>query len=281
MVPQNVVVCAAIRKTIEYAKLFQYPLTNGELRERLFDVEVDEATFQAALNSLQLQPDKDLIELRAARERISDEAIQNAQRHLQTLASMPFVRMVAFSGSTAHRNMTTGEDLDLFMIVEDGKLWAVFLLAMVWAKLKGLRKLLCMNYLISDAALPLFEHDAFTAQQVASLKPFFGKAVYDRFIEMNPFVRRHFPNFNPALHRECYQEIPASPVKALLEGVLRWGPAQLLERFSRRVLGSYLRRKAGHAAKSGDCDVLLEPRRLKLHMTSHKRAILETPLLRF
>ena len=45
-------------------------------------------------------------------------------------------------------------------------------LATVWAKLKGLRELLCMNYLISDAALPLFEHDAFTAQQVARTLPF-------------------------------------------------------------------------------------------------------------
>ncbi|HYR83025.1 MAG TPA: glycosyltransferase family 1 protein [Terriglobia bacterium] len=265
----------AIRKTIAYAKLFQYPLTNDELRERLFDVEVDETTFKEALKSLQLQPDKDLFELRADRERISDEAIQNAQPQLRTLASIPFVRMIAFSGSTAHRNMTTGEDLDLFMVVEDGKLWGVFLLATVWAKLKGLRELLCMNYLISDAALPLFEHDAFTAQQVASLKPFFGKAVYDRFTEMNPFVWRHFPNFDPALHRERYREIPVSRVKALLESALRWGPAQLLERFSRMLLGSYLRRKAGQAAKSGDCDVLLEPRRLKLHMISHKRAILE------
>ena len=264
----------AICKTIAYAKLFQYPLTNDELRERLFDVEVDETTFTEGLKLLQFQSDPALFELRAARERISDEAIQNAQAHLRTLASIPFVRMVAFSGSTAHRNMTTGEDLDLFMVVEDGKLWGVFLLATVWAKLKGLRELLCMNYLISDAALPLFEHDAFTAQQVASLKPFFGKAVYDRFTEMNPFVWRHFPNFNPALHRQCYPEIPASRIKALLEGVLRWGPAQLLERFSRTVLGSYLRRKAGDAAKSGDCDVVLEPRRLKLHMVSHKRAIL-------
>ncbi|PYS24413.1 MAG: hypothetical protein DMG11_24495 [Acidobacteria bacterium] len=196
----------AIGKTIAYAKLFQYPLTNDELRERLFDVEVDETTFTEGLKLLQLQSDPALFELRAARERISDEAIQNAQPDLRTLASIPFVRMVAFSGSTAHRNMTTGEDLDLFMVVEDGKLWGVFLLATVWAKLKGLRELLCMNYLISDAALPLFEHDAFTAQQVASLKPFFGKAVYDRFTEMNPFVWRHFPNFNPALHRQCYPD---------------------------------------------------------------------------
>src|SRR5436309_11371921 len=46
---------------------------------------------------------------------------------------------------------------------------------------------LCMNYVISDQALPLLETDLFTAQQVASLKPIYGKDVYDRFIAANPF----------------------------------------------------------------------------------------------
>src|SRR6185295_7535019 len=111
--------------------------------------------------------------------------------------------------------------VDLFIVVEEGKLWAVFLVAMIWAKLKGLRKRLCMNYLISDAALPLFEHDAFTAQQVASLKPIYGKKVYEQFVGMNPFVRRHFPNFNPRWHRQCYTEIRVSRLKVVLEGILR------------------------------------------------------------
>ena len=266
---------ASIRKTIEYSTLFQYPLREDELRERLFDVRVDEATFRQVLASLQIEPDNRLLQLRAVREQISDRAIREAQPHLRTLASIPFVQMLAFSGSTAHRNMATMEDLDLFMIVEDGKLWAVFVIAMVWAKLKGLRKQLCMNYAISDGALPLFEHDAFTAQQVASLKPFYGKTVYDRFLEKNPFVRVHFPNFTPARHRERYAEIQVSPLKGVLESVLRFGPIQLLERFSRAILGRYFRRKVGHLPKSTDCDVLLEPRRLKLHLSSHKRTILK------
>src|SRR5579862_5575651 len=176
---------AAIHKTIDYAKLFQYPLHPDELHDRLFDVEVDRSTFQQVLDSLHLESDPTLLTTRTQREAISDTAIHEALPHLHTLASMPFIRMIAFSGATAHRNMTSTDDVDLFIIVEDGKLWAVFLLAMLWAKMKGLRKRLCMNYLISDAALPLAETDAFTAQQAASLKPIFGKGVYDRFHEMN------------------------------------------------------------------------------------------------
>ena len=264
----------AIAKTVEYADLFQYPLEPEELRERLFDVQVSEPDFCRVLDSISYRPDAKLLALRADREQISDEGIREAQPHLRRLASIPFVRMIAFSGSTAHRNMTTTEDVDLFMVVEDGKLWAVFLIAMVWAKLKGLRKRLCMNYLISEAALPLLEHDVFTAQQAASLKPVFGKSVYDLFIAANPFVQRYFPNFDQALHRNSHAEIEAPAVKRVLEGVFRFGPVQILERFSRFVLRRYLSGKV-----KPDSDVQLDDRRLKLHLNSHKLSVLRTPLL--
>ncbi len=268
--PQGEALVKAIHKTIEYANVFRYPLQADELQERLFDVEVDEQTFERMLDSLQFKPDAHLLELRREREKISDDAIREVQSHLRTLASMPFVRMVAFSGSTAHRNMTSKEDVDLFMIVEEGKLWAVFLSAMVWAKFKGLRKRLCMNYLISDGALPLTETDLFTAQQVASLKPIYGKATYDRFIAANPFVRRRFPNFQIQRHREMYPEIVAGRGKQIIERVLRIGPVQVLERFSRFVLSRYLCRK-----RTPESEVQLDARHLKLHLHSHKPAILE------
>src|SRR5262249_46030391 len=127
---------------------------------------------------------------------------------------------------------------------------------------------------ISDAALPLFDRDEFTAQQVASLKPFYGKAVYDRFIRANPFVQQCFPNFDPARHRNAYPELESSRLKRFVESVLRLGPVQLLERVSRFALGNYLRKKAGPPADEENPDVLLEPRRLKLHLVSHKREVL-------
>jgi glycosyltransferase involved in cell wall biosynthesis len=261
---------ASIYKTIEYAKLFQYPLTPDELYDRLFDIKVDETTFHRVLDSLHLEPDPDLLKTRANRERISDAATRDVRPHLETLASIPFLRMIAFSGATAHRNMASPDDVDLFIIIEDGKLWAVFLCAMIWAKLKGLRKRLCMNYLLSDAALPLPDTDVFTAQQVASLKPVFGKAFYDRFLEKNPFVRARFPNLNVSRHREMYPEIESGRFKLLLEGVLRLGPIQLLECFSRLILSRYLDRK-----RRPNSEVYLDARHLKLHLSGHRAAVLD------
>ena len=275
-------VAAAIRKTIDYAALFDYPLRPSEIHERLFDVTVDRSTFESVLQQEQLPQigeffsgDSNHIAHRTSREAIADRAIEGAWPGLRFIASIPFVRMLAFSGATAHRNMDTVEDLDLFVVVEGGKVWFAFLTAMIWAKVRGLRRTFCMNYVIGDGVLPLFDHDVFTAQQVASIKPFYGKVCYDRFIEANPFVLRHFPNLDPGNHRNVYPEVQPSPLKRWLEGGLRWGPGWLLERISRVLLGWHFRRKLRAIPPAADCDVLLEAQRLKLHFNDHKNAVLK------
>ena len=101
------------------------------------------------------------------------------------------------------------------------------------------------------------------------------KATYDDFLQSNSFVSRRFPNFQPSRHREAYPEIHTGTMKHILESLLRLGPIQLCERISWKFLGRYLRRKAERVSTRGFVDVLFEARRLKLHMNSHKQAILD------
>ena len=274
-------VAAAIRKTIDYAGLFDYPLRPAEIHQRLFDIAVDSQTFNRVLDQERLSEidgfvnaDPERIAHRIAREATADRAIEGAWPGLRFLASIPFVRMMAFSGATAHRNMDNTEDLDIFVVVEEGKLWFFFLTAMIWAKVRGLRRTFCMNYVLSDAALPLFDHDAFTAQQMTSIKPFFGKACYDRFVKSNPFVQRHFPNFDPLRQRDAYQEIEPSSLKRSFERILSLGPVWVLERTSRKLLGWHFRRKLRALPRASDSDVLIEAQRLKLHFNDHKNTVL-------
>jgi glycosyltransferase involved in cell wall biosynthesis len=270
----------AIQKTVDYAAMFQYPLRIDELHERLFNIKTDVDTVGRVCTDMGIRRFGDFItpvaefpSIRSMRENITDKAVHEVWPHLKTLAGIPFIRMIAFSGATAHRNMSSGEDVDLFIVAEDGKLWATFLMAAVWAKIKGLRRRLCMNYLLSDRALPLYEHDAFTAQQAASIKPIFGKAVYDAFIAGNPFIVEHFPNFQKDRHRSFYQAIRTGKLKAILEVLLRYGPIQLLESASRAVLSRYLQGKTRKTATKTKPDVALDARRLKLHLNSHRTEV--------
>ena len=270
----------AVRSTLEYAARFNYPLTVPELRDRLFRVEASVDEVAAAVEEIGI-PEKDgYLSIRSGhgmgrieREQWTGQVLDEFRRELGFLVSVPFVRMLAFSGATAHRNMTD-RDVDLFAVVEDGKLWATLLMVTLWAKSRGLRRNICLNYIVSDQALPLFETDLFTAQQAASLKPFFGRHVYDRFISLNPFIRRCFPNFDPAIHRNHYREMSPSPLKKFLELLLRLGPVQIVEWTSRIVWGGHLRRKQQSIQDIGATDVLLEKRRIKLHLRSHKQELL-------
>ena len=271
----------SIQDTLSYAALLDYPLTVDELHERLFNVRVTRVELAAALRDSGVTVDNGYVSdnpssvrTRQQREQWSDRVIEEFRPQLAFLARVPFVRMLAFSGATAHRNMRDG-DLDLFAVVEDGKLWAVLLFVTVWAKLKGLRKSICLNYIISDQAMPIFETDAFTAQQMASLRPICGKNVYDRFISVNPFVRRHFPNFNPARQRDFYSEIEEGRLKPVSESLFRFGLVQILEVVSRRGFGAYLEGKRSDAELEGDVAVRLGRKWIKLHLHSHKEGFLE------
>ena len=270
----------AITRTLDYAAGFDYPLTMAELHERLVDVRVDSTELSAALKASgvsihdgYVSGDSAIVDIRRERELWSDRVIEEFWPHVRTLGRLPFVRMLAFSGATAHRNMKD-RDLDLFAIVEDGKLWIVLLFVTVWAKIRGLRENICLNYLISDRAMPLFETDTFTAQQVASLRPVYGTGVYDRFVSLNPFVQRRFPNFDPVKRRNFYDEIKDSWLKRVLESVLRYGPIQVLEVGSRWVLRRYLERKQRRAEAGGETAVLLGRNWIKLHLHSHKEMVL-------
>ena len=66
-----------------------------------------------------------------------------------------------------------------------------------------------------------------------------------------------------------YREIEAGRGKKLFEGVLRLGPAQIFERLSRFVLTRYFSKK-----RTPESELQLDERRLKLHLHSHKPAIL-------
>lgn len=269
----------AILSTLDYADQFDYPLTPAELRDRLFDVPASPEHLESALRELDLGIEEGYLarrpglgRIRIERERRTARVLEAFRRELAFVASVPFVRMLAFSGATAHENMAD-DDVDLFAVVEDGKLWAVVAGITLWAKARGLRRNICLNYVVSERALPLFETDLFTAQQAASLKPFYGKAVYDRFLQANPFLRRVFPNFDASRHRDRYPELAEPRFKSFLEAVLRWGPVQVAERLSRKIWGRHLEAKRA-AACSDESDVLLETRRIKLHLNSHRRKVL-------
>jgi hypothetical protein len=188
---------------------------------------------------------------------------------LKLISNMPFVRMVALSGSLAHLNAEGSADLDLFVITTPHRVWSVTLAALVLTKLLRCRKHLCMNYVVSEHALAIEPQDLFSANQIIHLRPVIGHRVFERFVKANPFVRDYYPNFEvPSGQPESQDPSP----KSLIERVLSCGAAQLAERVARSLYGWHLRRKA--ASWHSRDQVRLERECLKLHTSSHRQWVL-------
>lgn len=270
----------AVLRSVVYASLFDYPLEPAQLESSLIGVAADQAAIERWWRESDLLQAtieyrdglyfpagrSDLVRTRSRREGVSRELLDRDRRIVSFVANLPFVRMVALSGSLAHLNAEDSADLDLFVITAPHRVWSVTVATVVLSKLLGWRKRLCMNYVVSEHAMSIAPCDLFSANQIIHLRPIVGGDVFTRFLEANPFVKRLYPNFADLN--------PASPHarKPFVERILSLGMAPLAERLARGWYGWHLRRRAS-TWHSRD-QVRLEPECLKLHTSSHRASTL-------
>lgn len=270
----------AVLQSVIYASLFDYPLTLAQLRDSLVGVAADEAAIlawwsgSALLQSAIERRDglffpagrSDLIETRRRREALSRHLLHRDRPMLSLVSRMPFVRMVALSGSLAHLNAERSADVDLFVITSAHRVWLVTVAVLLVAKIMGWRRRLCMNYVISERQMAIMPADLFSANQIIHLRPLTGWSTFQQFLAANPFVARHYPNYRTGPNPSAFSPTPSWQTVA--ERVLSLGFAPAAERACRAVYRRHLVRRSA-TWQSGD-QVRLEDECLKLHTTSHR-----------
>jgi glycosyltransferase involved in cell wall biosynthesis len=223
-----------------------------------------------APNGLLVLAGRDDLVARRQQGAVQTEALLERNRRVLTaVATLPFIRMVGFSGGTAHRNPGVKPDIDLFIVAAKGRAYTVYALLFLATKVTGTRHIVCPNYLIDETELTIaYHHDLFTAHQLVSVRPASGGSTYQAFCESNAdWVRSFFPGFQPrdsevSLGRPGLQragELFLGPVAALIERLARWG------------LRTQLRRRAARAPQG---DVVLADGILKLHLSDYRRRVL-------
>jgi hypothetical protein len=278
----------AIARSVLYASLFDYPLTLAQLRQSLIEsrqtateiLQVYEGS--AALGAVVEQRDgfffprgrADLIDERRRRESRSRAFLRRHHLLLSLVCLIPYVRMVALSGSIAHLNLEGDGDLDLFIVTRGGRVWSVTVAVVVLAKLMRRRSIVCANYVVADSHLALDAQDLFSASQIVHLKPLVGRDVFRAFVAANPFVTRYYPNFHeagsPALPFRRATVFDA--VKRAAERLLAW-PWNGLEALCRSAYRGYLRKRS--ATWESPEQVRLEDHAVKLHTRSHRHSVME------
>lgn len=269
---------SAILATVAYADLFDFPLTSTEIHRFLIGKAATLSDVQTLLKQLIIDgklrtqhgyymlPER--LHLVALREKRTDHANhlwKSAERYARWLSRIPFVRMVAVTGSLAVDNPQQDADIDFLIVTSNDRLWLcrLFVIGVVrWAARQGIE--LCPNYFLSERAIALSERDIYTGRELVQMRPLFGKQTYCKMVTANAWVSTLLPNSRTQLQPLVLDQEQFRP-KRWLEIALNSPIGAWLERWEQRRRMTQLTAAAAHIPEAE-----FSPNRCKGHVTAHR-----------
>jgi hypothetical protein len=243
----------AVVRSVAYGDVFEYPLRAPEVHRYLHGVSATpEATADALARRSSpggaltcrdgfytLPGRADLVDLRRRRTAHARALWPKALKYGRLIAELPFVRMVAVTGSLAWDNVDAGADVDYLIVTEPDRLWVTRWLVAALGRVAGREGVsLCPNYMVSERALLLAERNLYGAYELVRMVPIAGLDLHRRLFDANPWALSHLPNATePALPPLSHvPDAPPWPTRALVE------VARLGEKTLRSPLGTALER---------------------------------------
>jgi hypothetical protein len=276
-------------RTVAYADLFDYPLTVPEVYRYLAGVAAPLSAVREVLENhglsdhrlaqnrgyVTLHGREELVERRLYREAVSTRMWRKGVRYGRAIASLPYVRLVAVTGTLAVNNMEPGQDIDYLIVTAPERVWLARMFALVFVYLGRLEKLtICPNYVFSSGVLSQFEPSFFTAHELAQMIPLFGLDTYQELLQANAWVRRYLPNaFAPFPDRFSRRVTPLLP--ALKRSAERALLGKLGDALEERERGRKISRLRQEAAECGTRAAAFTPDCCKGHMEDHGGRIQE------
>lgn len=194
-------------KVIIYFSIFKYPLKKEEIFS--FSSAKIIQNIEYELNDLVAKKiifkhgdyysdvnDKSLVKRRLRGNKMAKEIMPKALKRAKLIMSFPFIESVSISGSLSKNYYDNDGDIDFFIITKPRHLWMARTLLILYKKifLLNSRKYFCVNYFISSDRLKIAEQNAFTATELMTLIPVYGKRIFNRFLESNYWAKEVYPN---------------------------------------------------------------------------------------
>lgn len=165
----------------------------------------------------------------------------------ELVAACPWVKCVMLVGSVATGGLCQGDDLDLNVVVEDGRKYSTNVIGSLlnrkysyrFRKVLGMQReghylvpmVVCLNIIWEESQVhPLVRQDEQVAYEVYSSDVLYGREYFDRMIQSNEWMMDHFPQMYYGTDPEAVPHVPSSG-----------GRVGLLERISRGGLFSFER----------------------------------------
>lgn len=246
-----------IIKTLAYYDIFSYPLKADEVYQNL---PVNHCSSAEVKNELEhlcqknllfkindfylLQNNYEFVNRRIEGNKLCDRRLKSAFKMSKLISKFPFVRAILLSGSISKGFMEKDSDVDYFIITKPGRLWVTKLFLTLFKKviLLNSRRVFCINYYIDYEHLEIDEKNVFTATEIVTLIPVFGKKYYDEFYEKNNWVKNYFPNF-PKRNNRMIDKDSDSRLQKIFERIFENRFGDWLDDFAMRLFSETIKRK--------------------------------------
>ena len=234
-----------ILKTLAYFDVFNYPLTNIEVRrflpQKCNQLVVNELLYQLTKENriynindfYSLQNEPQLAEIRIAGNKRAIQLLKIAQRAARLLSWFPFVESVAVSGSLSKNFADQNADIDFFIITSPNRLWIARTCMHNFKKFTYLirkQSWFCMNYYIDEMQMEIVEKNHFTAMEIVTLMPMQGINCFRKFLEANSWTANYFrrqtffeeknKEIKKVFFRRCFERIFSSNLGDIVENWL-------------------------------------------------------------
>lgn len=211
----------SIIKTLSWFSLFSQPLTREELWRFLwrapkisyvdFLKKIEEMAKEQKINEkfsfLFLPRAENLIELRHKRTADFDKKMQIALLGARKLRLIPFVRAVFVCNNLSFETADAKSDIDVFVVVKDGRIWISRILATLMLSFFSLRRTkykitnrICLSFYVSDKFLNLRsikikEQDIYLVYWLSALLPIYDpKNIHSKINAANVWAKEYLPN---------------------------------------------------------------------------------------
>ncbi len=293
----------SILATLVYYDVLDRPLTGWEVFRFLVRGEKNETTLNSVLTSLENSPEltnlisqqkgfyffkgrSRIVKERISRQKIADRKWKKARQVLKLLQTIPFIRLVAVSGSLAMNNPKPESDIDLLIVTKASRIWTCRALTTLFFQSVGQRRhgsltkdRFCLNHYLTDKSLKIPFKSLYNAQTYAHLVPIWeakSPKLYQRFQKANQWIGDYLAYY-PASQKGYLTIINPSrfltDVRTFREIVLSGWLGDIIE-FALKKIQQRRIKKDPLTYQSGG-RVLFDDKQLEFHPDSPEKGILE------
>jgi hypothetical protein len=125
---------------------------------------------------------------------------------IHMLSWLPQIKLIGYSGSVAMENANEADDIDLFIITAQNRLWTARFFSLLITQFFGRRRKrgdkhardkVCLNMFVdeNDLRIPHPKRNKYIAHEILQMKPILNRSfTYENFLKSNKWVFRFFPN---------------------------------------------------------------------------------------